>query len=204
MLKLRRKALTVIDATCPFVKRVQHLVEKLSKDGYNIIVIGEKNHPEVVGLVSYSSKPVVVVNTEEGVKRLALPPGASVAIVSQTTQSSEKFNKLVSLIRKKYRTAKIYNTICNASNERQKAAASLAGKVDVMLVIGGKNSGNTARLNDICRKRVKTYHIESARDIKESWVEKNMTIGITAGASTPEWIINEVVAYLSRNALSAK
>ncbi|MBU0951243.1 MAG: 4-hydroxy-3-methylbut-2-enyl diphosphate reductase [Elusimicrobia bacterium] len=194
MSRLSRKRVDVIDATCPYVKRVQRLVEKLSKDGYNIAVIGEKNHPEVIGLVSYSSKTVVVVNSAGGIKNLKLKE--PVAVVSQTTQSCEKFNKLVALIKKKYKTAKIFNTICNASNERQNEAKKLAKKVNVMLVLGGKNSGNTARLKDICLRHVRTFHIESSRDLKKTWFGKQGVVGITAGASTPQWIIDGVVSSL--------
>ncbi|OGS20741.1 MAG: 4-hydroxy-3-methylbut-2-enyl diphosphate reductase [Elusimicrobia bacterium RIFOXYA2_FULL_40_6] len=194
MNRLSRKNADVIDATCPFVKRVQNLVEKLSKDGYNILVIGEKNHPEVVALVSYSTKPVVVVNSPAGIKNLKLKE--PVAVVSQTTQSSEKFDKLNALIHKKYRSLKVYDTICNASNERQDETKKLAKKVNVMLVLGGKNSGNTTRLKDICLEHVKTFHIESSKDLKKDWFKKIDTIGITAGASTPQWLIGGVVSSL--------
>ncbi|MFN3966830.1 MAG: 4-hydroxy-3-methylbut-2-enyl diphosphate reductase [Endomicrobiia bacterium] len=194
--RLKKKNLNIIDATCLFVKRVQQLVENLSKQKYNIIIIGEKNHPEVISLVSYSQTPVAVINKEDEIKNITLKE--PIAIVSQTTQSEEKFNFLVSKLKKKYKNLVVFNTICNASEKRQKETEKIARKVDIMLVIGGKNSGNTTRLKEISSKYVKTYHIESKDEIKKAWFKNTKRIGITAGASTPEWVIKDVIEYLKQ------
>ena len=194
--KVKEKNINIVDATCLFVKRVQNLVENLSKQRYNIIVIGEKDHPEVISLVSYSQTPVEVINKEDEIKNIRIKE--PIAVVSQTTQSEKKFNTIVSELKKRYKRIKIFNTICSASSERQKETEQIAKKVDLMLVIGGKNSGNTRRLKDISSKYVKTYHIESEREIKNKWFENIKKIGITAGASTPEWLIKKVIKHLNQ------
>ncbi|OGS19906.1 MAG: 4-hydroxy-3-methylbut-2-enyl diphosphate reductase [Elusimicrobia bacterium RIFOXYA2_FULL_39_19] len=196
MQKIKKNTVELIDATCPFVKRVQNLIEKLTQEGYNIVIIGEKDHPETIGLVSYASKQVKVVNSVSGVKKLKLPE--PVAVVSQTTQSAEKFDTLVRELSKKYKSIKIFNTICSASNERQEEAANLAKKVDVMFVIGGKNSGNTTRLKDICSKYVATYHVESEKEITKKHLKGVKVAGITAGASTPTWLIKSIIKYMQQ------
>ncbi|MEW6040320.1 MAG: 4-hydroxy-3-methylbut-2-enyl diphosphate reductase [Elusimicrobiota bacterium] len=196
MEKLHKKDIKIIDATCPFVKRIHNLVEELSSKGYNIIVVGEKNHPETIGIISYSLTPVAVVESEEEINKIKLKQ--PVAVVSQTTQNVNRFAQLVEKIKKRFIDAKVYNTICNASAERQKNAEWLSRKVDVMIVIGGRDSANTRRLEEICSKFTKTYHIESADEIKSSWFKGIKCLGITAGASTPDWLISELTEKLKR------
>lgn len=194
MQKLSKRDVKVVDATCPFVRRIQNLIEKLSQKKYSIVIIGERSHPEIIGLVSYSQGPLRVIESIEEVKNLSLE--YPIAVMSQTTQSEEKFKKIVKAIRKKYRNVKIFNTICKATSERQREAEEIAKKVDLMLVIGGKNSGNTTRLKDICSKFVSTRHIESQSEIKKEWFKGIDTIGITAGASTPGWLIEKVIKHI--------
>jgi 4-hydroxy-3-methylbut-2-enyl diphosphate reductase len=187
------KNINVIDAACPFVKRAQNTVKRLSTDikskDKTIIVVGEKIHPEVVALVSYGNgKCIVVENIKEAQK---FRSRGDLNIVSQTTQTPENFNSIVRVLKKRYKT-KVYNTICKATLDRQKAAEKLAKSVDLMIVIGGKNSGNTTRLAQICSEKTKTYHIETAYSIKEKWFKNVDSVGITAGASTPDWIIKEI------------
>jgi 4-hydroxy-3-methylbut-2-enyl diphosphate reductase len=187
------KNINVVDAACPFVKRAQNTVKRLSTDikskDKTIIVVGEKVHPEVIALVSYGSGKCVVV---ENVKEAQNFKGrGGVNIVSQTTQTPENFNSIVGVLKKRYKT-KVYNTICKATIDRQKAAEKLAKTVDLMIVIGGKNSGNTTRLAQICSKKTKTYHIETACSVKEKWFKNVNSVGLTAGASTPDWIIKEI------------
>jgi 4-hydroxy-3-methylbut-2-enyl diphosphate reductase len=187
------KSINVIDAACPFVKRAQNTVKRLSTDikskDKTIIVVGEKIHPEVVALVSYGNgKCIVVENIKEAQK---FRSRGDLNIVSQTTQTPENFNSIVKVLKKRYKT-KVYNTICKATLDRQKAAEKLAKNVDLMIVIGGKNSGNTTRLAQICSEKTKTYHIETACSIKEKWFKNVNSVGLTAGASTPDWIIKEI------------
>lgn len=187
------KNINVIDAICPFVKRGQNTVKRLStniksKDKI-IIVVGEKVHPEVVALVSYGNgKCIVVENIKEAQK---FSSRGDLNIVSQTTQTPENFNNIVRVLKKRYKT-KVYNTICKSTLDRQKSAEKLSKSVDLMIVIGGKNSGNTTRLAQICSMKTKTYHIETACDIKEKWFKNANNVGLTAGASTPNWIIKEI------------
>ncbi|MDR0819919.1 MAG: 4-hydroxy-3-methylbut-2-enyl diphosphate reductase [Endomicrobium sp.] len=187
------KNINVIDAACPFVKRAQNTVKRLSTDikskDKTIIVVGERVHPEVIALVSYGNgKCIVVENVKEAQK---FRGRGDLNIVSQTTQTPENFNNIVEVLKKRYRT-KVYNTICKATLDRQKAAEKLAKSVDLMIVIGGKNSGNTTRLAQICSEKTKTYHIETACSMKEKWFKNINSVGLTAGASTPDWIIKEI------------
>ncbi|MDI6641877.1 MAG: 4-hydroxy-3-methylbut-2-enyl diphosphate reductase [Elusimicrobiota bacterium] len=191
---IKEKKNKVIDTTCPFVKKVQNLIKKLSKEGYNIIIFGEKKHPEVVALASYSSKPVEVIQSLDELNSLSL--NEPVAVVSQTTQSEEEFKKLISKLKNKYENIKILNTICAAAAERQREAEKIAKQVQLMLVVGGKNSGNTVRLRNISCAFTKTYHIESSSDIKKSWFKKPVSVGIITGTSTPQWLIEDIIRYV--------
>ncbi len=184
-----KKTVDVIDATCPFVKRAQDIVKELASKDETIVIAGEKVHPEVAALVSYGKgKCVVVENAKEADK---LKSKGDINIVSQTTQTPENFGSIVKSLKKRYKV-KVYNTICKATFDRQKAAEKLAKNVDMMIVIGGKNSGNTTRLAQICQKKTKTHHIETVNDLNDKWFKNKMKIGLTAGASTPGWIIREV------------
>lgn len=187
------KKIDVIDAACPFVKRAQDTVKRLSTDikskDKTIIVVGEKVHPEVIALVSYGNGKCVVVENVKAARKFK--GGGDLNIVSQTTQTPENFNSIVKVLKKRYKT-KVYNTICRATLDRQKVAEKLANNVDLMIVIGGKNSGNTTRLAQICSAKTKTYHIETADSVKEKWFKNIDSVGLTAGASTPDWIIKEI------------
>ena len=188
----KNKSLNIIDATCPFVKRAQDIVKALGADNSKddtIVIAGERAHPEVVALVSYGSgKCVVVENIKEARE---LKAKGSLSIVSQTTQSPENFSNIVNCLKKRYKV-KVFNTICKATFDRQRSAEKLAKKADIMIVIGGKNSGNTTRLSQICAEKTETYHIETVGDIKEKWFKNKNNIGLTAGASTPGWIIEQI------------
>lgn len=186
-----KENIKLVDATCPFVKRAQDIVKELGKDkdSKQIIIVGEKQHPEVVALVSYGNGKCLVVEDKKDVKNVKKTD--IIYIVSQTTQSPKKFEEIVSEI-SKISKVKVFNTICRATFDRQSAAEKLAKEVDVMIVIGGKNSGNTTRLYQICSNITKTYHIETVDEIEQSWFENVEKIGITAGASTPDWIIENI------------
>jgi 4-hydroxy-3-methylbut-2-enyl diphosphate reductase len=185
----KKKSIEIIDATCPFVKRAQDIVKELSGKDDTIIIVGEKVHPEVAALVSYGSGKCIVVENIKKAQKLKVK--GSLSIVSQTTQTPENFDSIVKCLKKSYKV-KVFNTICKATFDRQKSAEKLAKNVAMMIVIGGKNSGNTTRLAQICSEKTKTYHIETADDLKKSWFKNTKSIGLTAGASTPYWIIKQV------------
>jgi 4-hydroxy-3-methylbut-2-enyl diphosphate reductase len=183
------KAISVIDATCPFVKKAQSIVKNLSSQETTIIIVGEKSHPEVEALVSYGAgKCIVIENPKEASE---FKGKGELNIVSQTTQTPQNFDIIVKIIKKRFKV-NIYNTICKATIERQKAAQELAKSADLMIVIGGRNSGNTTRLAEICKAQTKTYHIETVNEIDNKWFENVSIVGLTAGASTPNSIIKSV------------
>jgi 4-hydroxy-3-methylbut-2-enyl diphosphate reductase len=178
----------IIDATCPFVKKAQYYAKLLNDEGYQVVILGEKNHPEVQSLMSYADNQSVVVNAESSLPKLK----NKVGIVVQTTQPLEALTKILSEIIKQAKEIKVYNTICNSTAFRLKETETMATKADVMFVVGGKNSANTTQLTVRCRSlSVPTYHIETSSEIKKEWIKGAKTIGITAGASTPKWIIQE-------------
>lgn len=186
----KAKKLKLVDATCPHVRRAQLAAKALVDEGYSVVIAGEKNHPEVKSIFEWTNGKATIVETVEEAKAVA--PSPKLGIVSQTTFSGENFKKIVLALIDKSQELKIERTICNATGERQKATAELAEKVDLMLVIGGKNSANTTRLYQLCKEKCKTYHIETAEELQDQWFDKIKKIGITAGASTPDWIIKEV------------
>ncbi|MDR1259821.1 MAG: 4-hydroxy-3-methylbut-2-enyl diphosphate reductase [Endomicrobium sp.] len=187
------KSINIIDAVCPFVKKTQNIVKKLSSDpkfkDKKIVIVGEKIHPEVIALVSYGNGKCIVIENEKEIQNLKHK--GNLNIVSQTTQTPKNLYNIVKILKKRFKI-KVYNTICKATFDRQKAAERLAKKVDLILVVGGKNSGNTTRLAQICSEKTKTYHIESVNDIEKKWFKNVNSVGLTAGASTPAWIIKEI------------
>ena len=192
---LKCKNLALMDATCPFVRRNQLLTKRLVDDGKQVILIGEKRHPEMRSVAEWAVGHSYQVETMEDVD--ALPPMQEAHIVMQTTFSVPLAEQLIAAIEKKVKDLRVNRSICDATMQRQQAARELAEKVDVMIVIGGKNSANTTRLAEICRRSgTNTYHIETAKELKPEWFSSRDKIGITAGASTPDWIIEEVVSIM--------
>ncbi len=191
----REKGLEILDATCPFVRAAQKMASKLVKDGYTLVILGEKNHPEVIGVAAHAGGNTIVVEEPEEIEEYL--PLTRVGIIVQTTQQIEKLEKLVSLILPKCKEMEIHNTICYATSDRQGAARDLAGKVDVMVVVGGRHSGNTRRLVEVCRSEgVPVIHVETADELSPGDFEGMETAGVTAGASTPDFIIEAVVERL--------
>jgi len=192
--ELREKGLKVIDATCPYVKAVHEAVCRLTEEGYFIVLVGERNHPEVVGTLGYLKEcggEGIVVETLEDLKEALTKE--RVGVVSQTTQNERFFKEVVGELSIWVKELKVINTICNATSVRQEDVYSLAPSVDVMVIIGGKNSGNTRRLYSISRSlNENSYHIETEEELKPEWFEGVRRVGITAGASTPDWIIQRV------------
>ena len=192
--KIKELGYTLVDATCPFVLKIHRLVEKYSTDGAQIVIIGNEKHPEVKGIKSWSLDPhtAVISNPEEAEKYQA-ESGKKVCIVAQTTFNYNKFQELVEIINKKGYDIIVLNTICNATEERQTEAAKIARDVDAMIVIGGRNSSNTQKLFEICKNECNnTYYIQTVKDLDVTCFESIDNVGITAGASTPNNIIEEV------------
>ena len=190
---LEEQNLTCVDATCPFVKKIHKIVEEQSEAGKHVVIIGDAKHPEVQGIQGWSKNEVTIIKTEEEAEAFVAPEGKDVCIVSQTTFNYNKFKYLVEIIQKKVYNVSVLNTICNATKERQVEALSIAKEVDAMIVIGDKNSSNTQKLFEICDKACSnTYYIQTLGDLDMNQLSSVQTVGITAGASTPKNIIEEV------------
>ena len=187
------KGIEYVDATCPFVKRIHKIVAEESKKGSRIIIIGNPDHPEVEGIRGWAGENVTVIKNAEEAEKFENTTSERICIVSQTTFNYNKFQDLVEKISKTYYDILVLNTICNATQERQVEARQIASQVDVMIVIGGKNSSNTQKLYEICRRECKhTYYIQTLEDFKPEITGTVRSVGITAGASTPNQIIEEV------------
>ena len=191
--KLKEKNISYVDVTCPFVLKIHRIVEKESLAGNHIIIIGDKDHPEVQGICGWCQGPYTVIRNKEEAEVFVPPKGKKISIVSQTTFNYNKFKDLVEIIMKKSYDVSVLNTICNATKERQTEAESIAESVDAMIVIGDKHSSNTQKLVEICRKACdNTYYIQTLDDLDLNQLGSVETVGITAGASTPNKIIEEV------------
>ncbi|MTV47437.1 bifunctional 4-hydroxy-3-methylbut-2-enyl diphosphate reductase/30S ribosomal protein S1 [Heliobacillus mobilis] len=186
----------VIDATCPFVKKVQTLAQRFTQKGYQVVIAGDRNHPEVQGILAWSDgKAFVVANGEEAA---TLKLQGKVALIAQTTLKEATLREIEQALRAQPVELELRNTICAATGNRQKAARQLVNEVDVMVVIGGRNSSNTVKLAQICRDTgVPTYHIEEAAELEPEWFTGKQKAGVTAGASTPRWIIEEVIQRMT-------
>ena len=188
--ELETRPIQVVDATCPHVKKAQMSAHRLAEEGYSVVIVGEKQHPEVKSILEWAGGDAAVVETEEEAE--ALPTFVKLGIVAQTTFPGVRFQTIVSRLIAKSNDIRIVRTICTATDQRQSAALSLAADVDMMLVIGGKNSANTTRLAQLCAEKTVVHHIETASELQDEWFLNIKKIGITAGASTPDWIIREV------------
>ena len=187
------KGVTIIDATCPFVNKAQEHARALSRQGYAVIVVGDANHPEVKSIISYIEPGTPIITTLREIRDATRIRKAG--IVAQTTQSFDNLIQFVGEALRKFTEIRVYNTICNATILRQRESTALAGTVEVMIVLGGYNSANTRRLAEICREiNPKTIHIETAAELPADVVDGVETVGVTAGASTPQWIIEALVA----------
>ena len=188
---LKCKHLGLVDATCPFVRRNQEITKKLVADGKQVVLIGEKKHPEMKSVSEWAVGKSFIVETMEDVDKL--PHFEEAHVVIQTTFSVALADELIEAISRKSDKISVHKTICAATSERQQAARELAKQMDVMIVVGGKNSANTGRLAEVCRNEgAITYHIETAKELRKEWFKSHYKVGITAGASTPDWIIEEV------------
>ncbi|MDR3563906.1 MAG: bifunctional 4-hydroxy-3-methylbut-2-enyl diphosphate reductase/30S ribosomal protein S1 [Negativicutes bacterium] len=187
-----RRNLTIVDATCPHVKKAQTAAQALKEAGYQVVVVGEKRHPEVQSIVAWTDNTALVVETPEEAE--AVTREARMGIVAQTTFPPQRFEEIVAILKTKSPEVKVDRTICRATELRQQAAVDLAAEVGVIVVVGGKNSANTARLAELCQQAgVKVYSVETADEVSADWFAETKVAGVTAGASTPDWIIEEVV-----------
>ena len=191
--KLETKGIRIVDATCPFVKKIHNIVQKESAAGKYILIIGNPDHPEVIGIRGWAGEHAEVIQNADDIEKIDFSKKEKICVVSQTTFNYNKFKDLVEIIKKKSYDISVLNTICNATKERQTEAQSIAESVDAMIVIGDKHSSNTQKLFEICRKACNnTYYIQTLDDLDLNQLGSVETVGITAGASTPNNIIEEV------------
>ena len=190
--KLKKKKLNIVDATCVLVKRMQRIAKELGEDGYKVVVIGDKNHPEVQAVVGCAGDVVVVAGESDLHK---LPKNSKLGVLCQTTQSPEHFGRMLGAIgRADFSELKVINTLCKEAVKRQESAVQLCEQVDIMFVLGGLESAYTCRLAELCRKVNKqTFHLQNWNEFDKSILSGKNVAGVTAGASTPEWIIEEFV-----------
>ena len=189
------KGIHVVDATCPFVQKAQRLAAESTRLGQQVVVMGDKLHPEVQGILGWAGELAIPIQTVE--EAIELPFYPRIAVLAQTTQLAEGFGGIVEELKLHTEELTVHNTICNATAERQKVARELAETVDVMVVVGGRNSANTQKLASICAERTNTYLIETANELETAWFKEARSAGLTAGASTPDWIIEEVYTKMT-------
>ncbi len=197
--QLKAQGNEIINATCPYVTTPQNIVAQMSEKGYSIVIFGDKNHPEIKGVVSYAKdqRNAFIVADEKELE--GLPILSKVAVVAQTTRKPEDFLKVVNALILNHKEVRVFNTICNATFENQDAAAELAKDADVMIVIGGKHSSNTKQLHSICKSYCdESYLIENESELKATWFEGKELCGISAGASTPDWIVQNVIDAIEK------
>ncbi len=188
------RGLEVVDGTCPYVKYPQAIVERLSKEGYHVVVVGDANHAEIKGVMSYSEAPCTVVKPGGPIPEIK---AKKVAVIAQTTCIGADFERVVGALASRHKEVRAVNTICNDTEERQADARSLAREVDAVVVVGGKNSANTRHLAEICREiQPRTWHVETEAELQADWFAGCRTVGLSAGASTPDWVVEGVAAWL--------
>ncbi len=195
--KLDSSGTEIIDATCPYVTKPQKICEQMSKEGYDVVIFGDKNHPEVKGVQSYAVDGARVVGGVEELKKLGL--NNKIALVSQTTRKVEEFLEIVNFLVAKYKEVRVFNTICNATFENQDATRELSKEADIMIVVGGKNSSNTKQLYSIAKENCyDSFLVENENELRKEWFIDKKLCGVTAGASTPNWIIEKIIGKISK------
>jgi len=195
--RIKKRKMEVVDATCPFVKKAQQNAKLLSDQGYQVVVVGEADHPEVQGIMGYANDSALVINHNRIKKNL--PHFEKLGVIAQTTLSIDAFKQVIGELIEKADELKVCNTLCHATARAQKATLKLANKVNMMIVVGGHNSANTTRLAKLCKRiGTPTHHIETARELQRGWFKGKTTVGVTAGTSTPDWLIQEVVEGIKK------
>ncbi|MFC1568247.1 4-hydroxy-3-methylbut-2-enyl diphosphate reductase [Candidatus Margulisiibacteriota bacterium] len=195
--KAKKLGLTIVDTTCSWVKKAQKIAKQFADSGRVVIILGDRGHPEVAGLVGWSGNKALVYERPEDISELDLSSDARIGVLAQTTQPEARFKQLVSELKKKVKDVKDADTICGATSKRQDAAVELAKQVDLVLVVGDKMSANTKRLNELCSATgIETHQIQTVKELNAKWLQGKSKVGITAGASTPDRVISEVVKKL--------
>jgi 4-hydroxy-3-methylbut-2-enyl diphosphate reductase len=193
--ELKEKNVDVVDATCPYVTKPQEIAQKMSEAGYSVVIFGDEEHPEIKGVKSYATHGAVVVMSSKELEGIKL--GEKIALIAQTTRKVQNYLEVSNYLIPRYKEVRVFNTICNATFENQEAVLNLSKKADVMIVIGGKNSSNTKQLFSISHDNCSdSYHIEDENDLDFSWFKDKKLCGISAGASTPGWIIQNVISAI--------
>ena len=197
---IMKRGIDIIDTTCPFVLKAQRIARRLNGEGYTVVIVGDARHPEVKALVDFAAGNVFVVKDKAEAASLKLGKSDRVSIISQTTQSKSNFNDVVRVVSgKDPKELKVFSTICEDAGSRQAHAKSLSRQVDLMIVVGGKNSANTERLLDVCAEHsARAYLIETEAELDSSWFKPGQSIGIASGASTPDWIVEKVVNKINK------
>ena len=189
---LQEKEIEVIDATCPYVTKPQQICEEMSKEGYDIVIFGDAQHPEIKGVMSYAENGATVVESAEALEGKHFKD--KIAVVAQTTRKVDEFMKVCNYLMRSHKEVRVFNTICNATFDNQDAVRKLAKETDVMVIIGGRNSSNTKQLHSIAKEDCPdSYLVEGPDDLDASWFVSKEECGISAGASTPDWIIMQVM-----------
>ena len=192
----KARGFEVVDGTCPYVKYPQAMAQRLSRQGYHVVIVGDANHAEVKGVVSYAEGPCTVVKPGAPVPDL---PDKKVAVIAQTTCIGADFERIVGALALRHKEVRAVNTICSDTEERQDDARQLAREVDAVVVVGGKNSANTRHLAEICRAiQPRTWHVETEEELQPGWFQGCGTVGISAGASTPDWVVEGVAQRLRK------
>lgn len=197
--KVKKIGAQIIDATCPKVLKVQRLAKIYGERGYKIIICGDKQHKEVLGIMEWGKVPAKIISDEKDLKAVKISNNDQTVLLSQTTQDEDFFKKAVKYLEKKYPWIKIVSTICRTTHDRQEEVKKMAEKNDLMIVVGGKESANTRRLYEISRSiNPRTYFIQKSADVKKSWFKNMKKVGLAAGASTPPWIIDDIIEKLKK------
>lgn len=193
----KNRKIFIVDTTCPYVKKLQEIAFFLNKNEYYLIIYGDKKHPEILSVLEIVNNNALVVDKISEIYKVGWKK--RIGFISQTTKNIYNFKKLSSILLEKTEELRIFNTICNATMERQEGALELSKQVDVVVVVGGRKSANTSRLAEICKNQgVKTYHIETKKELKYEWFKNNYKVGISSGASTPDYLTNEVIKQLKK------
>lgn len=195
---LHASGVEVIDATCPYVTKPQEIAQEMSEAGYDVVIFGDEKHPEIKGVKSYATHGAEVVTSIKELQKLKLRE--KIALIAQTTRKAEDYMKIANYLIPRYKEVRVFNTICNATFENQVAVRDLSELADIMIIIGGKNSSNTKELYSISHDNCSnSHHIEDENDIDFSWFEGREFCGISAGASTPDWIIQNVINAIQKS-----
>lgn len=195
----KNKSIKIVDTTCPFVKKIHEIVNKFYKDDYKIIIIGNENHPEVIGINGWCNNSAIIIKNINQIDEIYFDQDKKYCVVSQTTVDINLYQEIIAKLNTKIKNSVMKNTICSATKERQISARELAKEVDCMIVIGGKHSSNTQKLVNICKDITDTFAIETQEELDVDKLKNYKSVGITAGASTPDWIISDVIEFLNSN-----